>query len=71
MFQGWGDSFTKLWKLHLSKNTQSKPSNNNKAPELHFSTYRNHIGKGEYNRILLLSKLKELNTLSKKANPLF
>ena len=30
MFQGWGDSFTKLWKLHLSKNTQSKPSNNNK-----------------------------------------
>ncbi len=71
MFQGWGDSFTKLWKLHLSKNTQSKPSNNNKAPQLHFSTYRNHIGKGEYNRILLLSKLKELNTLSKKANPLF
>ena len=71
MFQGWGDSFTKLWKLHLSKNTQSKPSNNNKAPELHFSTYRNHIGKGEYNRILLLSKLKELNTLSKKENPLF
>ena len=70
MFQGWGDTFIKLWKLHLSKNTQSKPSNN-KAPELHFSTYRNHMGKGEYDRILLLSKLKELNTLSKKENPLF
>ena len=71
MFQGWGDTFIKLWKLHLSKNTQSKPSNNNKAPDLHFSTYRNHIGKGQYDKGIILNKFKELNTLSKKENPLF
>ena len=71
MFQGWGDTFIKLWKLHLSKNTQSKPSNNNKASELHFSIYRNHIGKGQYDKEIILNKFKELNTLNKKENPLF
>ena len=69
MFQSFGDTFIKLWKDQLSKNTQSKPSNNNKAPDLHFSTYRNHIGKGQYDEGMLSNKLKELNTLSKKENP--
>ena len=69
MFQGWGDTFIKLWKEQIQKNTQSKPSNNNKAPDLHFSTYRNHIGKGQYDEGMLSNKLKELNTLSKKENP--
>ena len=69
MFQGWCDTFIKLWKEQIQKNTQSKPSNNNKAPDLHFSTYRNHIGKGQYDEGMLSNKLKELNTLSKKENP--
>ena len=71
MFQGFGDSFMKLWNLQLSKNTQSKPSNNNKAPDLHLSVYRNHIGKGQYDKSIISKKLKELNTLSKKENPIY
>lgn len=71
MFQGWNRTYTDLWNLHLSKNTQSKPSNNNKATGLHFSVYRKNIGKGEYNKDIVLKKLIELNSLNKKINPLF